>query len=66
MNDLALHILLFCVAGLVVVLLGALYGEADDRRALRSVPRRLLVFLFGCGAVAAVLLLLEHTLASVN
>ncbi|HJO26637.1 MAG: hypothetical protein CMK00_01490 [Planctomycetes bacterium] len=66
MNDLGLHILLFLAVSLVVVLLGALYADGDDGRALRSIPRRLLVFVVGCGAVAAVILILEHTLASVT
>jgi hypothetical protein len=54
------------IIGLAIAGIGAIYSVPDDRRALRSVPRRLAVFLLGCGLVAGVLLLVEHTLASVD
>lgn len=63
---LALHVALFLVVAIAIVAMGAFYSEADDRRALRSVPRRLLVFLFGCAVLVAIMLLLEHTVASVD
>ena len=66
MKDMGVHLLLFFIVGIVVVLMGALYGEADDSRVLKALPRRLLVFILGCGAVAAVMLILERTLASVD
>ena len=66
MIQLGIHLALFFVISLVIVLLGCFYSEADDRLAWKSLPRRLLVFLFGCGALAAIMLVCEHTLASVD
>lgn len=66
MKDLGLHLLLFGLAGTVVVVIGTLFSEPDDRAALRALPRRLLVFFAGCAVVAGVMLLLEHTVASVH
>jgi hypothetical protein len=66
MKDLVTHGVLFLVLSAVIVLLGTFYAEPDDARALRSYPRRLLYFLLGCGALAGLMLLAEHTLASVS
>ena len=38
-------------------------GDTADAPALRSMPRRLLVFFAGCALVALILLVLEHTVA---
>ena len=32
----------------------------------RALPRRLLVFFLGCSAIAAIMLVLEHTVASIH
>ena len=65
MNDLLVHFLLFSILSAVIVLMGAFYAEPDDAKALRGFPRRFLVFFVGCGVLAGVLLLAEHTVASV-
>lgn len=66
MNDLPLHLLLFAVAATVIVIVSAAFSETDDRAALRIVPRRLLYFVAGCAVLTAVMLVLEHTVASVG
>jgi len=66
MNDLGQHILLFCVTGLVIVVISAMYNEPDDAAMFRTLPRRLAYFFGGCALVALVMLALEHTLASVS
>lgn len=66
MKDIGLHGLLFLVVAFAIVLMSAFFSEADDRRALASFPRRMLVFAVGCGILSAILLLLEHTFASVD
>jgi hypothetical protein len=45
---------------------GAYYGEPDDAKALRTVPRRLLWFFGGCAILVAIVLLIEHTVARVG
>jgi len=66
MRDLPFHILLFAVVGVVIVLIGCLFSEADDGAALRALPRRLLYYFAGCTLVAVIMLLCEHTLARVS
>lgn len=66
MNDLWVHLLLFAILSAVIVLMSAFFSEPEDGPALRSFPRRLVVFFVGCGILTGVLLLFEHTLASVN
>ena len=66
MKDLPIHLLLFLAITIPIVVLGAFYGEADDSRALRSIPRRLVMFILGCGVVAGVMLLCEHTFGSLG
>jgi hypothetical protein len=65
-NDLFVHLLLFLLASVAIVGMGTCYADAEDGPALRNFPRRLLVFLGGCGVLTLVMLLLEHTLASVH
>lgn len=65
MNDLPLHLALFVLAGSIIVTVSAMFAEPDDARMLRILPRRLLMFFLGCGAVIAVMLVCEHTFASV-
>ena len=64
MSEIVIHLALFLLVSLAIVLLGAFYSEAEDGKALRSVPRRLMVFLLGCGALAGVMLICEHTFAA--
>lgn len=64
MSDFTVHALLFLLVSLAIVLMGVFYSEADDARALRILPRRLGVFLLGCGVLAVVMLVCEHTLAA--
>ena len=66
MKDLPFHLLLFLLSGSVVVAISAMFSEADDRAALRILPRRLAYFFAGCGVVAAVMLICEHTFASIH
>jgi hypothetical protein len=37
-----------------------------DGPALRELPRRLLMFLLGCGVLVGIMLICEHTFASVS
>ncbi len=66
MNDLAVHIALFLAISVAIVLCGAFYSDADDRRALAMVPRRLLWFVAGCTILVGIVLLIEHTVARVG
>ena len=66
MNDLGIHILLFAITGFVIVVLSSLFSESDDSAAFKTIPRRLMYFFAGCAGVAAVMLLAEHTVASIN
>jgi len=66
MNDLGFHLVLFLVVGSVIVAISAFYTEREDARALAIVPRRLAFFLAGCALVALLMLVLEHTVASVK
>ncbi len=53
------HLLLFLAVSVAIVVMGAFYTHPYDGPALRSVPRRYTVFVLSCGAVAAVMLLLQ-------
>jgi hypothetical protein len=66
MNDLPFHLLLFFIGGSVIVVISALFAETEDIDALAILPRRLLYFFAGCATVAVVMLILEHTLASIH
>lgn len=66
MDDLPIHLTLFLILSAVIVLIGTFYSEPDDGKALRAFPRRLLTFFVGCGVLTAIMLVLEHTVASVN
>ena len=52
------HALLFALATLVVVVMAAFYAEADDKVALRSVPRRFVRFYLACVLLGGVVWLL--------
>ena len=66
MNDLLVHLVLFLVLSAVIVLMGTFYAEPDDAAALRSYPMRLVKFLLGCGVLTVLMLIAEHTVASVG
>ncbi len=53
------HLLLFLLLSVPIVVIGAFYAEAEDAPALRSVPRRYLVFTGSCALVAGIMLALE-------
>jgi hypothetical protein len=65
-NDLGFHLILFAVIGFAIVAASAVFSEFDDAKALKTLPRRLLVFFAGCGILTAILLVLEHTVARIN
>jgi len=65
-NDLLIHLALFLAISIAIVTLGAFYSEPDDARALRSLPRRLATFVIGCVVLAVVMLVCEHTFASLG
>jgi len=62
-KDLSVHVLLFLVVSSVIVLMSSFYAEAEDGKALAGFPRRLVVFLFGCAVLVAIMLVCEHTFA---
>ena len=66
MNDLVFHIGLFLFSTLVIVAISCMFTEADDQKALRLFPRRYLTFVVVPSAVVTVLLVVEHTFASVS
>ncbi len=66
MNDLGLHIGLFLLSTAIIVAVSCMFTEAEDGKALRLFPRRYTTFVVVSAVVSAVMLLLEHTLASVS
>lgn len=66
MSPILIHIVLFMIATLAIVGLGACHADAEDGPALRHFPRRLLMFVAGCAVLSAIMLALEHTVASVH
>jgi hypothetical protein len=65
-RDLGVHLLLFLLVSTVIVAMSAFFSEPHDGAALRSLPRRLLVFAVGCAILAGVMLLVEGTFAAVR
>jgi hypothetical protein len=63
--ELGVHLALFVILSVSIVVMGAFYAEPDDRKALATVPRRLLVFFVSCLLLAAVMLFCEYTFAAV-
>jgi len=64
-SDLVSHVLhLLPLLGGIVVM-SAFYADPEDASAFRTVPRRFLVYVGACAAVAAVMLLCEALFASV-
>ena len=66
MIDIGTHLVLFAIVSFVIVTIGAFYSERDDAAAFKSLPRRYTMFVIGCAVLTAVMLLCEHTLASVD
>lgn len=66
MKDLPIHILLFLLSGFVIVVVGSMFAEPEDEAMLKALPRRLLTFFLGCAVVVTVMLICEHTFASVG
>ena len=65
MSDFVSHVLFFLPLLFVIVLMSAFYADPDDRSALRTVPRRFLVYLGSCAGIAVLMLLCEAVFASV-
>jgi hypothetical protein len=65
-KDLPTHLGLFTLIAVAIVVLGAMYAEPTDEAAARGLPRRLLYFFAGCALLTVVVLVLEHTVASVR
>lgn len=66
MNDLGVHLLLFGVIGTAIVTLGVFYSDAEDAPARKAWPRRMLNFFGGCALLVLVMLICEHTFASLG
>ena len=66
MNDLGLHVGLFLLVIAVVVAVSCMFTEAEDGKALELFPRRYFVFVVVSAAVAAVMLVVEHTFAAIS
>lgn len=66
MKDAPIHLLLFLLLGTAIVTLGTFYSDADDTRARKAWPRRMLNFLAGCAILVVVMLVCEHTFASLG
>ena len=66
MSELLAHVLYFLALSVPIVILGAFYSHPEDGPALRSLPKRYLIFVASCAAVAALMLLLETLFASVD
>lgn len=66
MKDIWFHLLLFLAASTIIVTVSCMFTEADDAEALRSFPRRWVTFIGGCALVAVLMLVAEHTFASIN
>jgi hypothetical protein len=65
-TDLLPHVLFFLALSAAIVIMAAFYAEPEDGPALRSIPRRYVVFVLSCAGVALVMLVLEHLFASVR
>ena len=66
MNDLGVHLGLLALISLAIVTLGAFFNHQGDEEALKDLPKRYMVFLVGCAVVAAVMLVIESTGASLD
>jgi hypothetical protein len=65
-NDLPTHLALFAFIGLVIVVMGAFYADAEDAPVWRALPRRLATFFGGCAVLVVIMLICEHTFAALG
>jgi hypothetical protein len=65
-KDLGTHVALFLAIATAIVTLGVFYSDAEDGPAFRHWPRRMLHFVVGCLILVALLLVCEHTFASLE
>ena len=66
MRDIGVHLALFAVIAVAIVTIGVFYSDAEDAPAFRHWPRRMLHFCVGCAILVAILLVCEHTFASLG
>jgi hypothetical protein len=65
-SGLWVHLLLFLLMGTAIVTLGTFYADAEDGRARKLWPRRMLSFFGGCAVLVLVMLVCEHTFAALG
>jgi len=66
MSDLGVHLGLLALISLAIVTLGAFFSHREDGEAMKDIPKRFAIFLFGCAVVAAIMFVIEHTGASLD
>ena len=66
MDDLGFHIALFLATAAVVVATSCMFSEPEDGAALKAFPVRYFKFLVGSAVVLVLMLVFEHTFASVG
>jgi preprotein translocase subunit Sec61beta len=66
MDDLGLHIALFLLSAMVIVAVTCMYTEAEDGKAIRLFPRRYATFVLASAAIVVVMIVVQHTMASVH
>ena len=66
MDDLGLHIALFLLSAMVIVAVTCMYTEAEDGKAIRLFPRRCATFVLASAAIVVVMIVVQHTMASVH
>jgi hypothetical protein len=54
MSPLLLRLFFFAIATFAIVTMAAFYAEADDREALKSIPRRFARFYVACAVLTLV------------
>lgn len=64
MIDPLVHFALFALVAVAIVFAGATFSEVEDAPLLKGLPRKVGWFILWCGVLAAVIVVLEHTLAS--
>jgi hypothetical protein len=55
MSPLILRLGLFAIATFAIVTMAAFYAEADDKAALKSIPRRFFRFYIACAILTAII-----------
>jgi hypothetical protein len=64
--DPLVHTLLFVLAAFAIVFSSATFHESEDQALLRGLPKRMGWFCFWCGGIALVMIVAQHTVASVR